>query len=168
MNGATDSIESIIKNMLYSMEGNEDFLKLIYIDDRSALDAGTPIPSISYKSLIKERLFPMERIAKPNEEAKSVVAIDFLNMSPSRSSEDVYNVNFTVDVYTSTDDSMWLLNGEAIRVYRLWNIVHDSILSSDLQTLSSRVYLSSATKEYFDIDRKFKGIRAIFTCENVS
>ena len=55
---AISKIEEIIKTMLYAMKGNDDFLKLIYIDRRSALQEGTPL--IDYEDLMKIPYFRSE------------------------------------------------------------------------------------------------------------
>jgi len=164
VNEAYDSLETVISSMMYAMQGNDDFLKLMTNDKRNALDI-TPLKN--YEDLIGNRIFPMETLSTPQTEQKSIVAVEHLNTRKSTGGSDaIYSVTFTVDVYCHID--MWLLNGGKIRPLRLKTIVINSILGLDIPSLNSKANFVSDDKMYYDQQYNFKGYRLTFSWESTS
>ena len=160
-NVAYDNLEKMTKEIMYVMDGDLDFLRLLSIDTRDAL---SETPTYTYSELMGDRIFPKYPRLNPETKQKSIFAVKHFSTAPFSGSKSIYKVSFTVDVICH--DDIWLLNGENIRPYRIKAKLIDNILKLNLPSLDGTPVLIE-DREMFYSDQ-FSGYRLIFSWKSFS
>jgi len=152
-----DNLENNLVVLLKSLMKEEDFVKLISIDNPNALSQSS---STTFFDLINERLFLRPRINLPTSEEETYLCI-YLSRGNRAGRNDTIHNNIYIVVDIMCHLNLWDLENNKIRPYRITDIVFERFMQSNIKGVRGNLVLDG-NFELMRFNEKFMGYRMFF------
>ena len=150
------NIEDNLIILLLSLSDNKDFLRLISIDSQDALSQE---PTENFYNLLNKRILLRPKLIEPTNEQLSFLSCWINNNSKVDNNNNYqYDTSVIIDIFCHL--SIWQLDDNKIRIYRLVDIVNDSLLNSDIKSIRGKVTLQSNSFTVYN--ENYMGYRLVY------
>jgi hypothetical protein len=151
-----DNLEKNLTDLLISLSDNDNFIKLVSIDNPNALNQS---PSDNFYSLFNERLFLKPKVNMPTSEEETYICIYMGRAERAGGTSKNHNdIPIVIDIMTHLN--LWDLEDNKIRPYRIVDIIYDNFMETKVKSVRGNLEFNNA--ELIRYNEKFMGYRMFF------